>query len=163
MQGHNWGPAHSPQYAWGQCNFSDASGQPFASVEAASGRVVIAGLTTPILALMTVRRNDQTYRFDRLLDLWNREATIDFPNWSLRMKGRDGEALLTMSARPDRMVCLGYENPSGQISYCLNSKLSQVSLKVNPINEEAFECRSEHGGALEFLQAEPVREISEVI
>ncbi len=163
MQGHNWGRAHSPEYAWGQCVFTDSAGQPFASVEAASGRIVVGGFTSPILALMTVRRSGRTYRFDRLVDVWNRTASIAFPDWTLKMRGPDGEALLSMRARPDRMVCLGYENPDGQLSHCLNSKLASVSLRMNPVNEDAFECRSEHGGALEFLQPDPVAALSEVV
>ncbi len=163
MQGHNWGRAHSPEYAWGQCVFSSELGEPVCTVEAASGRVALGGRTSPLLALMSIRRGGRVYRFDRLLDLWNRDARIDFPEWTLRMKGPAGEALLSMRARPERMVCLGYENPSGQLSHCLNSKLAAVSLRVNPVNEEAFECRSLHGGALEFLQREPVSAIPEVV
>lgn len=163
MQGHNWGRAHSPEYAWGQCIFVDTDGRPFGSVEAASGRIVMGRWTSPVLALMEVRRHGRTYRFDRLVDLWNRRARIAFPDWTLKMRGRSGEALLTMRAQPDRMVCLGYENPDGRLSYCLNSKLATVSLRVNPVNEEGFECFSQHGGALEFLQPDPAAELTEVV
>jgi len=163
MQGHNWGPAHSPEYAWGQCLFAGADGEPFCMVEAASGRIVIGGRTSPILALMTIRRAGRVYRFDRLVDVWNRSADIAFPDWTLKMRGRDGEALLRMRARPERMVCLGYEDPGGNLSHCLNSKLAAVSLRVNPVNHDAFECASAHGGALEFLQPHPAPAIPEVV
>ncbi|MCP4807748.1 MAG: hypothetical protein GY913_10165 [Proteobacteria bacterium] len=163
MQGHNWGQSQSPEYAWGQCHFLDASGTPFATVEGASGRVAIGSWVTPILALMEVRRAGRTYRFDRLVDTWNRRADIRFPDWTLKMRGRDGAALLSMRARPDRMVCLGYENPSGSISHCLNSKLATVSLRVDPIDGPGFECFSEHGGALEFLQPHPEPSLPEVV
>jgi hypothetical protein len=112
---------------------------------------------------MTIRRQNRTYRFDRLVDLWNQDAAIDFPDWTLRMQGPDGEALLSMRANPEHMVCLGYENPDGKLSYCLNSKLSTVSLRVNPVNHEAFECTSQYGGALEFLQSTPAPELPEVV
>ena len=163
MQGHNWGPAHAPEYAWGQCIFSDTRGEPFCVVEGAAGRIRIGGTTSPVLALMTVRHGELEYRFDRLLDIWNRRTSIAFPDWTLRMKSPDGEALLSMRARPDRMVQLGYENPSGELSYCLNSKLAAVSLRMNPVDGHGFECTSEHGGALEFLRPEPAPEIGEVV
>ncbi|NOY26182.1 MAG: hypothetical protein GXP62_09955 [Oligoflexia bacterium] len=155
MQGHNWGPAHSPEYAWGQCNFLNSAGEVFCTVEAAAGRVVMGGFTTPLLAMMTIRRGKSRYSFDRILDLWRQKTDIDFPCWSLRMRGPGGDAQLSMRAHPDRMVCLPYENPSGQISYCLNSKLASVSLRVNPVDEDGFVCESQHGGALEFLQPQP--------
>ncbi len=163
MQGHNWGPAHAPEYAWGQCIFTDTQGEPFCVVEGAAGRIRIGGMTSPILALMTIREGEREYRFDRLLDIWNRRTSIAFPDWTLRMKGPDGEALLSMRARPERMVQLGYENPKGGLSYCLNSKLAAVSLRVNPVDGHGFECTSEHGGALEFLRPEPAPELREVI
>ncbi|MBU0552504.1 hypothetical protein KKF91_19285 [Myxococcota bacterium] len=153
MQGHNWSFAPPTRYAWGQCIFADEQGAPFAVAEALSGRIKIAGLTTPDLSLLTLRRGGREYRFDRMVDLWNQRADVRFPDWTLRMKGLQGEALLSMRARPDWMVCLGYKYPSSsKLSYCLNSKLASVSLRVNPVNEDPFELNSLHGGALEFLQ-----------
>ena len=52
------------------------------------------------------------------------------------------------------MVCLGYFNPDGRLSYCLNSKLAHVRLEVEPRHGDAFVLTSEHGGALEFLVPE---------
>jgi hypothetical protein len=151
MQGHNWGAAHSPEYAWGQCIFNDSNGRPFAMVEGASGRVVLGPMTTPLLSMLTVRREGREYRFDRLVDLWRQSPHLAFPDWRLRMKGSAGRAELIMRANPARMVCLGYDNPDGHRSFCLNSKTSEVILRVNPTNADGFECRSGFGGALEFL------------
>ncbi len=152
MQGHNWGAAHSPEYAWGQCIFTDAKSRPFAMLEGASGRVQLGPITTPLLSMLTVRRDGREYRFDRLIDLWRQDPTIDFPTWRLRMRGSDARADLIMRGDPARMVCLGYDNPDGRRSYCLNSKTAEVTLRVNPKNDDGFECHSAFGGALEFLQ-----------
>lgn len=152
MQGHNWGQAHSPEYAWGQCVFTDDAARPFAMLEGASGRVQLGPVTTPLLSMLTVRRGGREYRFDRLVNLWRQDPKIEFPAWRLRMKGAAGQAELVMRGDPNRMVCLGYDNPDGRRSYCLNSKTAEVTLRVDPANEDGFECRSSFGGALEFLQ-----------
>ena len=152
MQGHNWGRAHAPEYAWGHCVFADAHGEPFAVVEGATGRIPVGPWLSPRLSLMTVRREGREYRFDRLVDTWLQSPLIDFPTWELRMRGTAGEAALVMRGRPDRMVCLGYDQPSGDRSFCLNSKTAQVELRVNPSDGPAFTCSSAFGGALEFLQ-----------
>ncbi|MDZ7578644.1 MAG: hypothetical protein U0904_10805, partial [Candidatus Nanopelagicales bacterium] len=68
-----------------------------------------------------------------------------------------------MIANPARMVCLGYDNPNGQRSYCLNSKTSEVTLNVKPANDDEFECRSQFGGALEFLQQTENPQVQPVI
>jgi hypothetical protein len=151
-QGHNWGASHAREYAWGQCLFLDATGEPFCYAEGASGRIVVAGQTSPVLSMLTVRYQGREYRFDRLVDLWNQSPSIDFPQWSLRMQGAAGEAVILMDADPQRMVCLGYYNPDGSLAYCLNSKTAAVTLRVNPHDADAFECISPFGGALEFLQ-----------
>jgi hypothetical protein len=163
MQGHNWGAAHSPEYAWGQCVFSDATGEPFAMVEGASGRIELGPVNSPLLSMLTVRRGDKEYRFDKLVDLWRQKPSIDFPTWSLTMSGGSGRAQLTMTSDPAQMVCLGYDNPNDVRRFCLNSKTAMVSLRVDPVNEDGFELTSEHGGALEFLQQEEHAAVQPVV
>lgn len=162
-QGHNWGAAHAVEYAWAQCVFLDPNNEPFCFMEGATGRIEIAGKALPRVSLLTIRRHDREYRFDRIVDLWNQEADIEFPKWTLRMKGPDGEALVHVEAQPERMVCLGYYNPDGELSYCLNSKTSSALLRVNPNRGDGFECYSPNGAALEFLSPDPDSRVSPVI
>ena len=163
MQGHNWGREHAAEYAWGQCNFTDARGEPLCSVEAFSGRIKLGPVTTPLLSGMVVRREGVEYRFDRALDFWRQDAVIDDMHWRLGLRGPDGEAHLLMHGEPQDMACLLYNNPTGRASYCFNSKLARVHLRVNPHNAEGFECRSAHAGALEFLRAQPDSRFSRVV
>ncbi|WP_460724385.1 hypothetical protein [Nocardia heshunensis] len=164
MQGHNWGREHSPEYAWGQCVFTDSRDDtPFAVAEAASGRTRIAGRTSPLLSMLVVRRGEQEFRFDRVVDLWRQRPRLAFPEWTLRMRGRHGTAELRMHAAPEQMVCLAYRNPARATSYCLNSKTAAVSVHVAPLDGNAFELRSEHGGALEFLVPQPVNSVSPIV
>ncbi len=163
MQGHNWGASHSPEYAWGQCVFLDAAGTPYAVAEGASGRVELGRRLSPLLSMLVVRRGDRELRFDRIVDLWRQRPTLDFPRWSLGLRGRDGEATLEMVGSPGAMVCLGYENPARALSHCLNSKTAGVRLRLAPKQGEPFELLSGHGGALEFLRADPVPEVQPVV
>ena len=163
MQGHNWGREHAFEYAWGQCVFPSSGGQPEAMVEGFTGRVMIAGRLTPRVSALVVRRGVELYRFDRLFELWRQDATLDADRWTVRVAGADGEARLEMDASGRPMACLGYPNPDGKLSYCLNSKLARVKLQVQPARGGAFECTSAHGGALEFLRSTPDPRFSEVI
>jgi hypothetical protein len=163
MQGHNWGKEHAFEYAWGQCLFPDASGAPHCMVEGFTSRIRLAGRPTPRLSALIVRRGHRRYRFNRVFDFWRQDAEIEDLAWSLRLSGPDGDAHLQMVAEAERMVCLGYKNPDGRMSFCLNSKLARVNLRVNPVNEEAFECASEHGGALEFLVNAPDPRFPDVV
>ncbi len=155
MQGHNWGTEHPPEYAWGQCVFPGTAGAPATMVEAGTGRVKLAGRDSPRLSLMTVRRGERVFRFDRLLDTWNQSVTVTPNRWTVRLWGKDGEARLRMDGRGRPMACLGYRSPNGRVSYCFNTKLADVLLEVRPKDGPAFTCKSAHGGALEFLRNEP--------
>ncbi|MCW2793181.1 MAG: hypothetical protein JWO76_2279 [Nocardioides sp.] len=159
MQGHNWGSAHSPEYAWGQCVFPGAD----AVVEAASGRIELGTRTSPLFSMLVVRRGDEEHRFDRIVDLWRQRPVLDFPRWELTMRGAAGAARLEMTADPAAMVCLGYDNPARARSYCLNSKTARVRLSVAPRHGAPFELLSEHGGALEFLRPDQVPEVQPVV
>ena len=159
MQGHNWGTAHSPEYAWGHCAFPDDE----AVVEAASGRIELGRRNSPLFSMLVVRRGGEELRFDRIVDLWRQDARLDFPGWTLEMRGRAGRALLEMTGSTRAMVCLGYDNPVRARSYCLNSKTARVRLRVAPRHGAAFELTSEHGGALEFLRPDEVAEVQPVV
>ena len=164
MQGHNWGTAHSPEYAWGQCVFTDPqSGAPAALVEAASGRIQLGSRQSPLISMMVVRRADEELRFDRILDPWRQEPELEFPLWTLGMRGKQGQAKLAMQGSPDRMVCLAYQNPQRATSYCLNSKTAPVTLVVTPRIGARFELSSPHGGALEFLQPDPTPDVQPIV
>jgi len=131
--------------------------------EGFSGRVRIAGLTSPVFSALVVRRGEQVFRFDGVFDRWRQRSGREDLSWSLRIRGRAGDAMIRMTAEPSQVVCLGYRNPSGSLAYCLNTKLARVVLRVNPVNEAGFECSSLHGGALEFLQPTPDPRLPDVV
>lgn len=159
MQGHNWGSAHSPEYAWAQCLMPDQE----AVVEAVSGRIELGRRSSPLFSMLVVRRDEEELRFDRIVDRWRQRPRLAFPVYELAMRGRAGSARLQVTGDPAAMVCLGYDNPARPRSYCLNSKTAEVHVEVRPAAGPAFELHSPHGGALEFLQPTPERRVQPVV
>lgn len=151
-QGHNWGPEHAIEYAWGQCYFPAGAQGPDTFVEGGAGRLKIGGRVTPNLASMVVRRGGEELHFDRVRDLFRHESVSTRERWALRIKGEGGEARLRLDASDRPMVCLAYPNPDDRISYCFNSKLANALLEVWPRRGAPFTCQSAHGAALEFLR-----------
>lgn len=152
MQGHNWGRAHPWEYAWGQCLFQNTAGEPIGFVEGFTGRIRIGRFLTPWVSAVVVRNQTREYRFDRLFDMWNQKALLEKDRWKVLLYNGHARMELEIEATPALQVCLSYANPDGRISDCVNSKLCRVRLHVFPKNEAAFEYRSEHTGALEFLR-----------
>jgi hypothetical protein len=159
MQGHNWGAAHSPEYAWAQCLFPEQE----AVVEAVSGRIELGRWSSPLFSMMVVRRGDTELRFDGIIDRWRQRPGLAFPRYKLTMRGRDGSAHVEVTGDPAAMVCLGYDNPARPRSYCLNSKTAAVRLRVEPRGGPAYELTSPHGGALEFLGPTPEPRVQPVV
>jgi hypothetical protein len=161
-QGHNWGRAHGREYAWGQVVFPEAGGSPTVFAEGFTGSVRIAGITTPLLSSLVVRRGDREYRFDQVFKPWRQRARIAGTRgdvrerrWDLAVSGKDGRASIAIEVDEARMVCLGYRDPSGELAFCLNSKLARARLAVEPTDGEPFTCETEHGAALELLRRTP--------
>ncbi len=148
--GHNWGKDQPWALAWAQCVFPDADGTPHCFVEGFSAKLKMGPIFTPWISALIVRRGEREWRFDKLVDLWRQDSRIDDLGWVLRIRGGDGEALLTLRAQQSDIVCLSYPNPDGEQACCLNSKLASAQLRVNPTNDEGFTCTTEHGAALEF-------------
>jgi len=154
MQGHNWGREHAYEYAWGQCLFPE-TGETTAVVEGFTARIKIGGLRSPRLSCLHVRRGINHWAFDTLVDVWRQSAELASRRWRLSLRGKDGKATLEMDATGRPIACLGYTNPDGHTSYCFNSKLARTVVRVEPSTGAPFELHSDHGGALEFLRAEP--------
>jgi hypothetical protein len=104
---------------------------------------------------LVVRKGARNFLFDRIFDGWRQRAEVSTDSWVLGLRSADGEALLEVDATNRPMVCLGYDNPNRQRSYCFNSKLAAVKLTVRPSDGASFTCHSAHGGALELLRREP--------
>ena len=163
MQGHNWGKEHAFEYAWGQCLFPAETGKPDVMVEGFSGRIKLGKTISPRMSALVVRAGNKTYQFNTIFDYWRQQAQVDSRRWTVKLQGKDGVASLTMDAGKMPLACLGYYNPDGHLSYCLNTKLAHVWLHVQPTDGPAFSRESAHGGALEFLRHEPDPSIAEVI
>lgn len=149
-QGHNWGKEHYFEYAWGQCVFPEDD----VMVEGGTGRVRVAGRVSPRMSLMVVRKGPRVFAFNTIFDLWRQRAEVSSDRWLVSLRGTDGEATLEIDAANRPMVCLGYDNPNNERSYCFNSKLAKATLTVRPADGASFTCHSEHGAALEFLRRE---------
>jgi hypothetical protein len=154
-QGHNWGAEHPVDYAWSQCLFPADSSGPDTFVEGGASRMKIGGRVMPRIASLLVRRGDREFHFDRVRDYTHHDSHASSQRWVLRIWGPEGEARLRVEAGGRPMVCLGYPNPDGHLSYCFNSKLAEALLEVHPTRGPSFTCKSAHGAALEFLRLEP--------
>ncbi len=140
MQGHNWGPEHTPAYAWVHCNAFEDGSEAF--VEGMSGRVRVGPALTPFISVFALHVEGRTYRFDGPQAILGADVGVDPSRFRFRAEGHGAELTGVVSARKDEMAGLVYENPDGSRVYCLNSKIASGRFVLAREGRAPIELRS---------------------
>ncbi|MGB0647273.1 MAG: hypothetical protein ACPGQS_08880, partial [Bradymonadia bacterium] len=152
-QGHNWGRAHTPDYVWVHGILRE-HGQVVGTCEAFSGKVNVGPWRVGPFSGAYVRLGEQVHEFDHLIDTWNHESSFENGEFLLTLKQGETRLKIRATAALERVLCLGYEDPNGEMNYCMNSKLSSAIITLEtPTGTRVFECKE--NVALEWLEQTP--------
>lgn len=128
MIGHNWGRSHPRLYAWVHCNtWDDAEDFTF---EAISARVRMGPVLSPMGTAVFVRRAGASWDLNARELLGDNRGQISMRSWEVTAKGQGLEVRAELSAETDDFVGLHYPNPSGAMTYCLNTKLARARVEL---------------------------------
>ncbi len=133
MQGHNWGAGHADLYAWSHCNvWNEPEGKDLV-FEGFSGRVKVARVTTPLITMIAIRHRGVRYEAHAAGELLRARGRIERHRvWTF--SGKQAAATIEGSFELDEEDTVGlyYPNPTGEMTYCLNSKIARGTLKFAP-------------------------------
>ncbi len=131
MQGHNWGAGHADLYAWAHCNaWNEPEGRDVV-FEGFSGRVKVGPLTTPLITIVGLRHRGVRYEVRALPELARARGAIDaHRRWRFRARQAGATIEGDFELRDEDTVGLYYPNPTGELTYCLNSKIAHARLRV---------------------------------
>ena len=124
-QSHVWGRKHAHAWAWGHCNaFEGRTGTAFEALTARVRRF------TPPLTFLSLVLDGEPLAFTGLADtLFNRgragTARFDFHAHGSEVRIEGGYA-----CRPEDMVVAEYADPDGTASYCANTEVADLELRV---------------------------------
>jgi hypothetical protein len=130
MQGHNWGKRHTELYAWGHVNQWENADDLV--LEGATGRIKLGPVLAPPLTLVCVWHRGRRYQFNHVRTLLRNRGTITPRSWRFEAENAEARVHGELAADTDEMVGLHYENPNGEMTYCLNSKISWGLLVLEP-------------------------------
>lgn len=152
MQGHNWGRRHTERYAWSHCNLFEERAQAGEAsfFEGFWARARIAGLPRAVSMGRLVIRG-RAYRFDTWRNLRGGRGEVTPTSWRFALDGPDGRLCGVVEGRPDDTVGLVYANPIGPPAHCLNTKIAELTLTLNPRQGEPITLHSDKA-ALEVTQ-----------
>ena len=152
MQGHNWGVAHAPSYAWFHAN-QWHDGQPVV-VEAVAARVRIGRYLSPPVCLALVDVEGRRYRFNRLLQGVTNRSWVSGMSWGFEARGPWARLKGRVWAPSEAFVGLPYRNPDGTVTYCSNSMIAFAELELELAGKETMHMTTRQA-ALEFGSPSP--------
>jgi hypothetical protein len=147
MQGHNWGRQHTYAYAW--CHANVWEEDPEFVLEGLSASIKLGPVVTPLLTVVCVRHRGVRYDFNGVLDMARARAEVTPRRWVFSARGRYGRIEGDVEAETADMVGLHYQNPSGSMLYCLNSKLSRARVRFEALGRPPLRLTS-RAAALEI-------------
>lgn len=139
MQGHNWGPKHSREYAW---------------MSALSPILYVEGFTTSIFPFkftsMCIRYGKIDYHFSDVLSpiRLNSYSSFDDFKWRVKNKGFGSRFKISCVGSNPRAGLI-YKNPDGSHMTCFNNNLSSVYVTLKTDGRIVGDVAI---GALEFLR-----------
>jgi len=152
MQGHNWGKRHTELYAWGHVNqWENVDDLVF---EGATGRIKLGPVLAPPLTLLSVWYKGRRYEFNEVRTLLRNRGEITLRSWRFEAKNAEARLHGELAADTDEMVGLHYENPNGEMTYCLNSKIAWGLLVLTPNDGARVHARTS-SAALEIGTKDP--------
>lgn len=150
MQGHNWGREHAHRYAWAHCGAFE--GAPNVWFEGLSAKVKIGPFTSPWLSLAYLYDGEKRYDFNRGLTLFSRKIALGYNRWAFQLENQSHILRGELGEIPEMFAGLKYYNPTGVLSYCLNSKVANCELTlIEKRGGHTQKFRSVNGAALEIL------------
>jgi hypothetical protein len=140
MQGHNWGRGHAESYGWGHCNCWE--GEPELVFEGVTASVKVGPLETPPLTLLVVWHRGVRYELNDPRSLLGARGKVTPRSWRFSAESRLARIEGELAAEQRDVVGLYYENPNGEMTYCLNSKIARGRLRLEVKGRPPLEART---------------------
>jgi hypothetical protein len=124
-QTHLWGRKHAHAWAWGHCNaFEGRRGTAF---EALTVRV---RPFAPPLTFVTLVLDGEALRLARFSDAILDRGRMGTARYELRAYGSDARIEGAWACRPEDMVVAEYADPDGEPSFCANTEVGDLEVRV---------------------------------
>lgn len=127
MQGHNWGAAVAPRWAWGHvAGFEE---DPEAVLEVVHGGIPAGPWQVPVTAAL-VRMGGREWRLNGPLAMARARSRVDGLRWVLEARGGGLVLRGALEAPLDRTLGLDYRSSDGRIIRVVNSNQATARLEV---------------------------------
>ena len=155
MQGHNWGSEHSHLYAWAHCSDFEGYGDD-TYFEGFSGKIKVGPWVSPFMNMAVLQLRGKRYVWNGLKAIRSEKIRVETNRWQFEIEGKENRLVGSILAPKDHFIGLHYYNPKGEVSYCLNSKVSAGEIQLlTPDGKVIESLRTKQSFALEVLVKDP--------
>jgi len=148
-QNHNWGTKHTDRYAWGQVAGFDNDAS--AVLECSTARLKLGPVWTPWLTLVVLRLEDREFALNSYRQALRTHGKYGYFSWVIDGASKNARIRVFMEAPKESFVGLTYENPPGGVKTCLNTKLANCQVIVEPARSERIQLRTDSRAAFEIV------------
>jgi hypothetical protein len=146
---HNWGARHTDRYAWGQVEGFDDD--PGAVLECSTARLKLGPVWTPWLTLVVLRVDGAEYALNDVRQALRTRGRYRDCSWTIDASRGDIRLRVAIDAPREAFVTLAYDNPSGGVKTCLNTKLARCRVLLERAGRDPVELRTRSRAAFELL------------
>ncbi len=136
-QAHLWGSEQAQSWAWGNCNTFD---DPDFVFEGLSARINVAGRTSPPMTLLYFYWDGQWHAFNSPRQWFLSRSEHSLTRWHFEAGTGRLRFVGDMIARPEHMVGVRYDDPTGSERYCHNTKVADLTIEILERIGKNWEC-----------------------
>ena len=127
-QTHIWGKKHAFEWAWGHCNrFEDHDDAWFESLTV---RLRRRGVTLPPMTIPSLHLDGETHAFNQFHNVPFNRGEYATGSYKFRAAGLTTKIEGEFACRPDDMVTAHYHDPDGEPSFCANTIVGDLTIKL---------------------------------
>lgn len=127
-QTHLWGRKHAHSWAWGHCNAFE--NHPEAALETLTVRLKKRGRVLPPMTVTCLYLNGREYRFTEFHHTLLNRGQYGTGTYTFRARNRRTWIEGVYTCAPEDMVVATYEDPDGELSYCANTEVADLTVSV---------------------------------
>lgn len=128
QQGHRWGRAHAPSWAWAHCSDFGSGGD--AVFEALGARSSIGPIPVPTMHLIYLRHDGEDMTFNQFEWALRARGRYEMPTWAFSARNDYWRIAGAARTGVDRMVQVTYMDPDGSKRFCANSEVADLGIEI---------------------------------
>ena len=136
-QGHLWGTEHATSWVWGNCNTFEEDTEFY--FDGLSARMTLGEKLSPPMTLLFFYWEGQLYSFNSPLAWRRNKSEHQLDRWHFEAGTKEILFVGDISAHPEEMVGVRYQDPTSGERFCHNTKIANAQIQILKKNKAGWD------------------------